>query len=110
MLEQVVRVEEADSVSDIELNTGQVLEIRMPSYQGRAIALGSVVGPTLSLDGTPTLNDDPVRGGVSGTAYYEAWRFRAVQPGRATVRMDYRQPWQATGEPTRSVTYNVTVQ
>jgi predicted secreted protein len=108
---QAVRVQEEDSARTIELQTGQVLEIRLMTFPGRGltIALGSVIAPTLALHGTPTHNDDNVAGGVSGTGSYEAWRFRAVQPGQVAVRMDYRLQWEATGAPTRSVTYHVTV-
>jgi predicted secreted protein len=111
MSEQVVRVEEEDSGQAIEMKTGQVLEIVLMSFPGRGltISLGSVVTPTLVPHGTPTYNDDTIRGGIAGTGSYEAWRFRAAQPGMVTVRMDYRLQWQATGAPTRSVTYDVVV-
>lgn len=108
---QVVRVEADDSEQTIELQTGQVLEIVMHSYPANnlTLSLGSVVTPTLAQAGRPTFHDDTIRGGVSGTGSYEVWRFRAVQAGELDVRMDYRLPWQATGKPTRSVTYQVVV-
>jgi predicted secreted protein len=106
----VLRVEEDDSARPIELKTGQLLEVRLiHPGQGLTIALGSVVTPTLVLAGKPTLHDDTVRGGVSGTGNFESWVFRAAQPGTATLRMDYRMQWATTGPPTRSVTYNVAV-
>jgi predicted secreted protein len=107
----VVRVEEGDSVRTLGLKTGQLLEIRLlHPGRGTRIALGSAVGPTLAMVGPPAFHDDPVRDGVSGTGNYEAWLFRAVQPGSADIRMDYRLQWEATGTPSRSVTYRVTVQ
>ena len=108
---EVVRVEADDARRTVELKTGQVLEIVMPSIPGRnlTLSLGSVVTPTLEQAGEPTFHDDTIRGGVSGTGNYEAWRFRAAQPGTVDVRMDYRLPWQTTGEPTRSVTFDVLV-
>ena len=107
----VVRVEADDSQKAIDLKTGQVLEIVMQSFPGRnlTLSLGSVVTPTLEQAGQPSFFDDTIRGGVSGTGSYEVWRFRAAQPGATDVRMDYRLPWQTTGEPTRSVTYKVVV-
>ena len=112
MTEQVVQVEEQDSERPVVLKPGQVLEVRLMTFPGRGltISLGSVVTPTLALDGRPTHNDDTIRGGMSGTGSYEAWRFRAIQPGQIKVRMDYRLQWETTGTPTRSVTYQVTVQ
>ena len=107
----VVRVEEQDSARNLEVKTGQLLEIRL-AHPGRGltITLGTVVAPALALVGNPTHHDDTIRGGVSGTGSYEAWLFRAVQPGVANVQLDYRQPWDTMGKPTRSVTWTVTVQ
>lgn len=108
---QVVQVEEEDSARPIELKTGQVLEIRLLTFpaRGLTISLGSIVTPTLALEGTPTHNDDTISGRVAATGSFEAWRFRAVQPGQVKVRMDYRLQWETTGAPTRSVSYEVTV-
>ncbi len=107
----VVRVEAHDSGKDIELQAGQVLEIIMQSFPGRnlTLSLGSVVTPTLVPLGQPSFHDDTIRGGVSGTGSYEAWRFTAAQPGAVDVRMDYRLQWETTGKPTRSVLYKVVV-
>ncbi|MBA3480102.1 MAG: protease inhibitor I42 family protein [Lautropia sp.] len=112
--EQVVRVGEEDSVRTVELATGKMLEIRLPTFpaRGLTISLGSVVTPALRLAGTPTHNDDTMMGalgGTGGTGSFEIWRFRAMQPGEVKVRMDYRLQWETTGPPTRSVTYNVAV-
>lgn len=108
---EVVRVEADDREKNIDLKTGQVLEIVMQSFPGRnlTLSLGSVVTPTLQQVGRPAFFDDTIRGGISGTGSYEVWRFSAVQAGTADVRMDYRLPWQTTGEPTRSVTFKVVV-
>ena len=107
----VVRVEADDSGKDVELQAGQVLEIVMQSFPGSnlTLSLGSVVTPTLVPLGRPSFHDDTIRGGVSGTGSYEAWRFKAAQPGAVDVRMDYRLPWHTTGQPTRSVAYKVVV-
>ena len=107
----VVRVEEGDSARPLELKTGQLLEIRLLERgRGTKIALGSVVTPTLALVGQPAFHDDPARDGVSGTGNYQAWLFRAVQPGSVDVRMDYRLQWETIGAPSRSVTFKVAVQ
>ena len=107
----IVRVEADDSPRPIELRPGQLLEIRLLSYPGKSLTLtlGSDVTPVLRQEGRPVFDDDTIRGGVSGTGSFEAWRFRAMQPGQTQVRMDYRTQWETTGPPTRSVTFNVTV-
>jgi predicted secreted protein len=107
----VVRVEESDSDKPVELRPGQVLEVRLKSFPGRSrtLSLGSRVQPVLRQEGRPTFEDDTIRGGISGTGSFEAWRFRAMQPGRTELRMDYRTQWDAVGPPTRSVTFDVVV-
>ena len=109
---QVIQVAEEDSDHQIDLKTGQVLEVRLKTFPGRGLtlSLGSIVTPTLVLAGTPTHNDDTFMRGLAGTGSYEVWRFRAVQPGRVDLRMDYRLQWETTGAPTRSVNYSVAVQ
>ena len=107
-----MQVEEEDSARTIELKPGQVLEILLMTYpaRGLTLSLGSIVTPTLVLDGSPTHHDDTIAGGISSAVgSYESWRFRAVQPGEVDVRMDYRLQWESTGAPTRSVTYRVAV-
>ncbi len=108
---QVVKVEQADSERPVELKTGQILEVRLFTLPGRGLTLflGSAVTPTLVQEGLPTHHDDPIEGGVSGATNYEAWRFRAVQPGRVKLRMDYRRQWDNGGAPVRSVDYDVVV-
>ena len=108
---QVVQVEEDDSGRTVELKPGQILDIRLMTFpaRGLTLSLGSIVTPTLALEGQPAYYDDTIQGGVAGTGSFEAWRFRAVQPGHVNVRMDYRLQWEATGAPTRSVSYDVVV-
>ena len=107
----IVRVEADDSTRPVELRTGQLLEIRLLSYPGvsRTLSLGSDVAPVLRQEGRPTFHDDTIRGGVAGTGNFEIWRFRAMQPGRTKVRMDYRTQWETTGPPSRSITFDVAV-
>jgi len=109
---QVVRVEDGENDSaSLELKNGQLLEIRLRNPgRGVKIALGSVVEPVLARVGEPTLHDDTIQAGVSGTGNYESWIFRATQPGAVDVRMDFRMQWETTGTPSRSVLYHVTVQ
>ena len=107
----VVQVEEEDSTRTLQLKTGQLLDIRLMTFPGRGLtlSLGSIVTPTLEPEGRPSYNDDTIRDNVGGTGSFESWRFRAARPGEVTVRMDYRLQWQMTGEPTRSVNFDVVV-
>jgi predicted secreted protein len=39
----------------------------------------------------------------------ESWRFRAVRPGKETIRLDYRRPWDKAAPPARTVTVTADV-
>jgi len=51
--------------------------------------------------------DDAIRTGAAGN---ETWRFRAVKPGRETVRLEYRRPWDTKTPPERTFTFTAEVQ
>ena len=60
--------------------------------------------------GTPRFDrdvEDAIRTGAGGT---ETWRFRAVKPGRETVRLEYRRSWETASPPERTFTFTAEVQ
>jgi inhibitor of cysteine peptidase len=59
--------------------------------------------------GTPRFDrdvEDAIRTGSGGS---ETWRFRAVRPGRETVRLEYRRAWEAVSPPERTFTFTAEV-
>ena len=40
----------------------------------------------------------------------QTWRFRAVKPGRETVHLEYRRPWDDKTPPERTFTFTAEVQ
>ncbi len=107
----VATVVQQDAGRTVELKVGQVLEARLTTYpaQGIALSLGSVVVPTLRQEGRPVHVDDAERALMGGVGSFEIWRFRAEQPGRVALTFQYRRPWESTGTPTRSLSYEVVV-
>jgi inhibitor of cysteine peptidase len=66
---------------------------------------GTVIEPV----GTPRFDrdvEDAIRTGSGGS---ETWRFRAVRPGRETVRLEYRRAWEAVSPPERTFTFTAEV-
>jgi len=51
--------------------------------------------------------EDAIRTGSGGA---ETWRFRAVRPGRETVRLEYRRVWETASPPARTFTVTAEVQ
>lgn len=50
--------------------------------------------------------EDAIRTGSGGS---ETWRFRAVKPGRETVRLEYRRAWEPASPPERTFTFTAEV-
>ena len=45
----------------------------------------------------------------AGSGGSETWRFRAVKPGRETVRLEYRRAWEPASPPERTFTFTAEV-
>ncbi len=94
------------------LRVGQVLEIALranPStgygwdlVSDGAPALARTTGPATP----PPMDTQPPMPGAPGIA---RWWFRAERPGAATVRLEYRRPWQKDVPPVEVAEYRITV-
>ncbi|MGE5145930.1 MAG: protease inhibitor I42 family protein, partial [Candidatus Eiseniibacteriota bacterium] len=60
--------------------------------------------------GTPRFDRDVQEAIRVGSGGMETWRFRAVKPGRETVRLEYRRPWDHETPPERTFTFTAEVQ
>jgi inhibitor of cysteine peptidase len=81
----------------VAMRVGQVLEIALTSnastgYQWELIADGApVLTRTTGPATPPPMDTQPPMPGASSIA---RWWFRAEKPGQATVRLEYRRPWE----------------
>lgn len=86
---------------------GDIVEIRLPALVGAGFSWQP--GP-LPAGIEPVDSRVESRGGAAdGAVDIQIFRFRAVAPGRAAIRFDYRRPWLRDQPSVRSVTRIVQV-
>ena len=96
MAEEVLRGE-SDDGSTLSLSPGQVLLVRLPSnpttgYRWKVVAIDEVVLKQVGeAEFTPYQTGRIPLAGAGGT---ELFRFRAVGPGKTTLRLEYVRPWE----------------
>lgn len=99
---------------ETRIAVGQVLEVALEGSAGTGYAWQIVD------DGAPWVTPqsarspeavaaDPGAPQVVGGAQVQRWRFRAAQPGEATLRFVQRRPWEQDVAPAREATYRVEV-
>ena len=101
----------ADAGAETHLRQGQLLAIELDSNASTGYAWEIVE------DGSPALEPAPVPASTApavppmvGAGGTSRWRYRAVQPGAATVRLVYRRAWEKEVEPARTAIYRVVVE
>lgn len=100
----------AENGQTLHLSVGQYLEVRLAAnystgfawqFDPQSIAI-------LSQQGEPNYvpdSDLPIAGGGG----VETWKFKALQAGTGTLRLDYRRSWEA-GDPAATVQYQIVVE
>jgi inhibitor of cysteine peptidase len=104
---QMVQVDESHNGSEIDLRTGEPLEIRLSENPTTGFRWG------LESNGAPAciLVEDvyetsSVTPGAGGN---HRWRFQAAQIGEGRIRLGYRRSWEGQGAASRTFTLGVRV-
>lgn len=104
-------VVDAQANGETRLRRGQLLAIQLDSNASTGY------GWEIVEDGSPVLEPAPVPANpappvssMPGAGGISRWRFRAVRPGTATVRLIYRRSWEKGVEPVRTASYIVRVE
>lgn len=110
--ESTVVVTAHDDGRTLTLQKGQELELRLNANRstgyGWTMALNP--SPVLMQDGDPVYDPEETPGRIIGAGSVERWRFHAEQPGRRTLRMEYRRPWEREVPPAHIVTLRIVVE
>lgn len=79
----------------LELRSGQVFSLRLPSDPGSGFRWSLLDGavPVLQPLGPEVYSSDEASD-LLGGAGVSIWRFRAVAPGEGRLSLDYRRPWE----------------
>ena len=100
----------ADDGRSFELKQGQVVTVVLDSNRsnGFSWAMAAPAGTVVVRDGAPVYTTKAGKRGQAGASGTETWRFRAVQSGRQTVRLEYARPW-SRNVPEGTFRFTVTV-
>ena len=105
-------VEDAAGDGELVLRPGQELVVRLrsnPSTGYRWTRASESTGDPLALAASPSFARDPAREAMVGAGGVESWRFLASGVGHATLRFEYRRPWEKGAAPARTVSFDVNV-
>jgi len=86
-----------------------VISLEAASTIGHVWELQRSSGAPLLLAGGPDFTPAPLPAGMMGVAGTTTFRFRALEPGTATLEFAYRQPSEQGVAPAKVVRYEVTV-
>ena len=99
-----------DNGRSFDVRQGEVIVVKLDSNHssGFSWALGEDLGAVVRQDGKATYARNTSKTGKILSGGNETWRFRAVGPGRETVKMEYRRSWERNF-PDRTFRFNLTV-
>lgn len=108
---QVVEVRDAEDGGQVELKVGEVLTVTLESnpttgYSWEIVQTDEAV---LSQQGEVEYQQSPQSQGLVGAGGTETFRFKAVGPGKITLKLIYHRSWEKGVEPIQTYTLQVVV-
>jgi len=112
-MSDMLKLTESDNGGTVTVKPGTEFEAVVPTNPSTGYAWvwpdggsAQIVQPV----GTPRFDRDAEEAIRIGSGGMETWRFRAVKPGRETVTLEYKRPWDHTTPPERTFTFTAEVQ
>ena len=104
---KIVNATEADNGKDIDMSSGQTLQVKLPSIAGTGYAWTVNGDPTpLKLTKQSTQRSKSAK---PGAAQVSVFQFSASSPGIATLTMLYRRSWEYNVPPAKKFEVKVNV-
>ena len=102
-------IDEQQDGQKVELSVDEELAIRLGENPttGFRWKLESKGEPACTL--VDSINPTSSSGGRVGAGGIHTWKFRAAQPGEATIKLLYHRPWEKDEPPERTFTLHVNV-
>jgi inhibitor of cysteine peptidase len=101
----------ADKGKTLVLKVGQeaIVSLKGNPTTGYSWDLAGIDGASVKLDGEVKYKEDPKPQGMVGAPGMFHAKFKALKPGKATVKLQYRRPWEKDVKPieTFEVTFSV---
>ena len=108
----VVDVNDSDNGGEKALEQGRILIITLESNPTTGYSWEVVEDPNLILEQIGKAEFKPVEQSnppIVGAGGWEVFRFKAVSPGRQTLELVYRRPWETDAEPAKTFSIDVIV-
>ena len=105
-----VSLGESDAGRHVTVDVGEEVLVTLPANRTtgfRWLVRDSAL-PALRLEGDAEYLQDSTRARLTGVPGVETFRFTAVEPGRASLRLDYARPWETSVAPAREFRVEVT--
>ena len=108
----VVDVNDSDNGGEKALEQGQILIVTLESNPTTGYSWEMVEDPNLILEQIGKAEFKPVEQSnppIVGAGGWEVFRFEAISPGRQTLGLVYRRPWETGAEPAKTFSIDVIV-
>jgi len=107
-----LELNEADNDKTVRVVTGTRIFIRLRGNPttGYRWHVGEVVGRAVGAASEPAYAQDPGRPAAVGAGGTFTFEFRAGEPGKATIKLSYRRPWETGKPPAQSFAVRVEVE
>jgi inhibitor of cysteine peptidase len=106
-----VAVDDRNNGSQVTLKKGQILVVTLDASPGTGYGWAQIAAPEdiLRQQGETELRQKIGTGRRVGAPESEILRFEATAPGRTTLELAYRRPWETDVAPAKTYTLSVTV-
>ena len=107
-----LELNEADSGKTLRVVTGTRVFVRLRGNPttGYRWQIADKLGEALESTGEPEYTKDPGKPAAVGTGGTFSFEFRAVRPGKATIKLAYRRPWEKSKPPAESFTLQLEIE
>ena len=107
----VVPLTPHDSGREIHVAVGQMLLLELPANHtaGYSWRQPPLTNSVLELVGTPSYMHKSSATIMVGRRGVELWRYRAMQPGKENLTLEYGRPWETNTAPVQVVSFKIKV-
>jgi len=101
-----------DNGKSLTVKVGQevVVLLKGNPTTGYTWLLAGIEGPSVALDGKVQYKENPHPEGMVGVPGMFQAKFKAFQPGKSTVKMEYRRPWEKNQKPIKTFEVSLSVE
>ena len=105
-------VTSADNGKTLTAKVGQAIVVSLKGNPttGYTWILAGIDSPAVALDGKIKYQENAHPEGMVGVPGMFQAKFKALQPGKATVKLEYRRPWEKDKQPAETFSITISVE